>query len=194
MKSFSRSVPASLVGYVVLTLILTAGAAQSLSGSNTVFTDDIVDGTVKSIDIKSDAILGSRIRNGTITGADVADNNLSGADVNESTLSIKEAITKSQSFQCLTPPSGQNCVTLQVSMPKSGALFVSLDAETASLGTLRVKLDGEDFVAPMDFVAAGSHTIMVELHEASTGCGGASCGPSAASGTVRVLGVPAVVQ
>lgn len=56
----------AILGYIVLIVLLSAGTAQSLSGSNTVDTGDIIDGQVYSTDIK----------NGTITGADVAETTL----------------------------------------------------------------------------------------------------------------------
>lgn len=84
-----------ILGYTALTVILTAGAAQSLTGSNTVFGDDIVDGTITTPDIKANSIGGSRlldsavtgrkIFDGTITSSDVADNSIGGVDIREST-------------------------------------------------------------------------------------------------------------
>jgi len=82
MKSLLKSVPASIVGYVVLVVILTAGAAQSLSGSNTVYTDDIVNGQVYGGDIAANAVSGSKIYPNSVTGA----------DVNESTLKLPGVI------------------------------------------------------------------------------------------------------
>lgn len=65
-----------LLGYTALTVILTAGAAQSLAGSNTVDTGDIVDGQVTYSDIRSNAITGSKILDNSITGADIKDSTL----------------------------------------------------------------------------------------------------------------------
>jgi len=62
---------ASIVSYAALTLILTAGAAQSLSGSNTVYSDDIVDGQVKGPDIKAGAVSGSKILDNSVTTTDI---------------------------------------------------------------------------------------------------------------------------
>ena len=83
-------------GSACLVVLLTAGAAQSLAGSNTVFGDDIVDGNVTSADIKDQGVLYADIKNGAITGtkildgsvttADIANDNLTGTDVDESTL------------------------------------------------------------------------------------------------------------
>ena len=65
-----------ILGYTALTVILTAGAAQSLAGSNTVFSDDIVDFSIVANDIKTAAI----------GGRPIVDNSLTGTDVNEATL------------------------------------------------------------------------------------------------------------
>jgi hypothetical protein len=88
MKPLTKSFPASVVGYIVLTLILTAGAAQSLSGTNTVDTDDIIDGAVTTSDIRANAVTSSRIITGGVFGTDVADNSLKGVDIDESTLAL----------------------------------------------------------------------------------------------------------
>lgn len=61
----------AIIGYVALTLILTAGAAQGLSGTNTVTSDDIVNETLKSADVMNGSLTGSDIRNKSLTGADI---------------------------------------------------------------------------------------------------------------------------
>jgi len=68
----------TIIGYTLLTLLLTAGAAQSLSGSNTVFTDDIVDGAVTTPDIKANAVSGSKILNNSVTGTDLNESTIPG--------------------------------------------------------------------------------------------------------------------
>lgn len=76
----------TIIGFAVLTVLLTAGAAQSLSGTNTVFTDDIADGNVTTQDIRANAVTSSRIIDGGVFGTDIANNSVTGADVNEATL------------------------------------------------------------------------------------------------------------
>jgi hypothetical protein len=66
---------ANIVSSLALFLVLTGGTAVALTGSNTVFTDDITNGHVRNADIGGNAVGGGK----------VADNSLSGADVNEST-------------------------------------------------------------------------------------------------------------
>jgi hypothetical protein len=93
-------------GLIALFLVLTGGSAYALDGSNTVFSDDIVDGEVKTPDIanaavvtdklaqaavtsgkvKNDNLVGGDVADESLTGLDVADNSLKGADVDESTL------------------------------------------------------------------------------------------------------------
>jgi hypothetical protein len=58
----------AIVGYIALIVLLSAGAAQGLSGSDTVYGGDVV--------------------NGTLSGADIRDNSLTGTDVKESTLRL----------------------------------------------------------------------------------------------------------
>ena len=86
MRIPSRRTTAHVVGYTALTLILTAGAAQSLSGSNTVFSDDIVDGTITHADVKANSIGGSKLLNNAVTGAKILDNSLLSADIRGDTL------------------------------------------------------------------------------------------------------------
>jgi hypothetical protein len=76
----------ALFAFVGLIVLLTAGAAQSLSGTNTVDSGDIIDGQVKFADIKPDAVTQSRIRTNGVASSEVKDNSLTGTDVNESTL------------------------------------------------------------------------------------------------------------
>lgn len=104
------------MGGLALFLVLTGGSAYALTGSNTVFSDDIVDGEVKTGDVHASAVNSSKIGDGQVqsadigsgqvltgeiatggvrsadvlndnlTGGDVAPNSLKGADVDESSL------------------------------------------------------------------------------------------------------------
>lgn len=76
------NIRSTILGTTALVVLLTAGAAQSLTGTNTVDSGDIVDGTIKNIDIKPSTITGSRILN----------NSLTGADMNEATLTLPGVI------------------------------------------------------------------------------------------------------
>jgi len=102
----------TIIGYTVLTLLLTAGAAHSLSGSNTVFSDDIVDGAVTTADIKTNAISGSRI----------LDNAVTGADVNESTLSHPLAVARIGPSPWPSP--NMNVGVVNVTLPRPSHIVV----------------------------------------------------------------------
>ena len=88
----------AILGYVVLIVLLSAGAAQSLAGNNTVTGGDIVNGSVSSADIRDgsvsyadvkDGAVGSKkILDNSVQGSDVRNDTLTGADINESSLSI----------------------------------------------------------------------------------------------------------
>jgi hypothetical protein len=81
-------------GLLALFLVLTGGSAYALDGTNTVFTDDIVngdvqrsdvgDGAVATAEVLDDALTGADVR--SLTGVDVTNNSLTGADVDEDTL------------------------------------------------------------------------------------------------------------
>ena len=66
----------NVVGYIALFCFAMGGTAFGLNGSNTVFSDDIVNGQVRTPDLGTNAV----------NTAKVTDNSLTGADVNESTL------------------------------------------------------------------------------------------------------------
>lgn len=81
----------NVVGYLALFLVLTGGTAYALDGSNTVFTDDIVDGEVRNGDLRQGAVTTGKIANGdvltedlglnSVRGDRVADESLTGADL-----------------------------------------------------------------------------------------------------------------
>lgn len=93
------------VGYIALFLVLTGGTAQALDDSNTVFSDDIVNGEVTVSDIGPNAITTTKIENrqvatgdlaigavntnqiapNAVNGSRVADDSLGGADVSNLT-------------------------------------------------------------------------------------------------------------
>jgi hypothetical protein len=67
----SRFTYANVVATLSLFLVLSGGTAVALTGSNTVFSDDIVDNQVKSADVRNDTLTG-----GGLTGADVKESSL----------------------------------------------------------------------------------------------------------------------
>jgi hypothetical protein len=68
----------AIVGYAILTVLLTAGAAQGLSGSDTVFTDDIKDGQVTRDDLATSAVNSTKVANESLTGVDINEASIPG--------------------------------------------------------------------------------------------------------------------
>jgi hypothetical protein len=73
----------NVVGYIALFLVLTGGSAYALDGSDTVFSDDIVNGEVHTGDLGGGAVNSAKVADGTITGNDVGDQQLSGRDISD---------------------------------------------------------------------------------------------------------------
>lgn len=71
----------TIIGFATLVVLLSAGAAQSLAGSNTVTSDDILDGSVTSADIKDQGILYADIKDGSMTGKKILDKSITSADI-----------------------------------------------------------------------------------------------------------------
>jgi hypothetical protein len=77
-KALTMSKRANALALATIIVMVSAGAAQGLSGKNTIFSNDIAEGEVHSSDIK----------NGSIRGKDVDNNSLTGKDIDESTLNL----------------------------------------------------------------------------------------------------------
>ena len=71
----------NVVGYVALFLVLTGGTAQALNGSNTVFSDDIVNRDVKTADLGFKSVTANRLAPNSVRSGRVVDDSLTGADV-----------------------------------------------------------------------------------------------------------------
>jgi hypothetical protein len=63
------------VALVALFFALAGGTAYALDGSNTVFSDDIVNDEVRSSDLRDGQVFGVDLKDNSVTGADVANNN-----------------------------------------------------------------------------------------------------------------------
>jgi hypothetical protein len=72
----SRLTYANVVASLALFLVLSGGTAVALTGSNTVFSDDIVNGQVKATDLGPGSVGGSEVQDNSVTGADVKESSL----------------------------------------------------------------------------------------------------------------------
>jgi len=72
---------ANVVATISLFLVLTGGAAYALDGSNTVFTDDLVNGDVKVADIGQGAVATDELANNQVKAADIGDGEVKAAEI-----------------------------------------------------------------------------------------------------------------
>jgi len=103
----------NVVGYVALFLVVTGGTAQALNGSNTVFSDDIVNREVKNADLGLAAVTANRlapnsVRTGrvvdeSLTGDDVANTSINGAEIDEGAVSLSGDVRGLMSNTSLGP-------------------------------------------------------------------------------------------
>jgi hypothetical protein len=109
----------NVVGYLALFLAVSGGTAYALGGSNTVFSDDIVDGEVLSADIRTNnvraddiqgnAVSSSKLDSGAVQSVDVRDNSLTGTDIDEATLGTARVVARARGASDVpVPPSGSS--------------------------------------------------------------------------------------
>ena len=74
------------VGLLALFLALTGGTAYALDGSNTVFSDDIVNAEVQTADIDQGAVTIGKLAPDSVNSGKVLNESLTGADINNDLL------------------------------------------------------------------------------------------------------------
>ena len=72
---FGSQVRDQWAGFLALFLVLGAGSAYA---ANTIFSGDIVDGQVKTVDLANAAVVTAKIADGAVTSAKVQDGTLAG--------------------------------------------------------------------------------------------------------------------
>jgi hypothetical protein len=125
MKRVSRR--AAVAGYVGVVLLMSAGAATGLSGSSTVFSDDIVDGQVAYADIRDNAMTGKKILDNSITGADIRDSAVDRADLAFRPVSGIETVSEDK-----TIPANQQAGSVFVKCPADKPVVLGGGFETTS--------------------------------------------------------------
>src|SRR3954451_23893538 len=85
-------VRSNVVGYIAIFLFAMSGTAVALDGSNTVFSDDIVNGEVKSADIGTSEVTSPDIANGTIASVDIAPGGVDTADVADDAIHSEQIV------------------------------------------------------------------------------------------------------
>ena len=108
---------ANVMATLAVFLVLGGGSAVALSGSNTVFSDDIVDNQVKTADVANDTLSG-----GGLVAADLRANSVGSSETGSAEDEIKDGTVDAQDLNgaiprtvLIDPPvvPAQSCVTGQ---------------------------------------------------------------------------------
>ncbi len=79
----------NIIGYVALFFAFTASAV-ALPGTNTVFTDDITNGEVRTADLQEDSVNGNKLRDDSTASRHVVDNSLRTDDILDESLAAAD--------------------------------------------------------------------------------------------------------
>jgi hypothetical protein len=85
----------NVVGYIAIFLFAMSGTAIALDGSNTVFSDDIVDGEVKTADLGNNSVRTSKIATGQVQSIDIGREQVQSVDVKDETLTGADILNQS---------------------------------------------------------------------------------------------------
>jgi hypothetical protein len=119
---------------IAVFLVLSGGTAVALNGSNTVFSDDIVNGEVKAADIGNNAVASGKIVDGAVQGVDISDGTVDSPDILDGAVSNndvrKNAITSGKvQDESLT---GADVAESSLGTVPSAANADSLNGQTAA--------------------------------------------------------------
>jgi hypothetical protein len=81
LSTLLTSVRNQWMGALALFLVLTGGSAYALTGSNTVFTDDIVNGQVKAEDVARNGIRTDELADSSVGAREVLNDSLRGIEL-----------------------------------------------------------------------------------------------------------------
>jgi hypothetical protein len=154
-----------------LTVLLTAGAAQSLTGSNTVFSDDISPGQVTYSDIKDGAVTGLKILNGSIFGSDIADGTIRSTDV------ANDAITNAKIADGAVGPA-QLGAGIQDAVLQPGELLTGTFGGAMSNSTNETQTIDFHPLLPGPVDDAHTHTVMPSPAPPVDNCSGTPASPA----------------
>lgn len=123
--------------FLAMFLVLTAGSAYALDGTDTVFSDDIVDGQVSAADVADGSLTGRDVRN--LSAADIAPDALDTGQVSESSLETVPVASqagscRSGSWGCAESTTYVDCTSVGIGLAKPGRLLIiaSVSTDTTS--------------------------------------------------------------
>jgi hypothetical protein len=138
---------ANVASAIALFVALGGGTAVALTGSNTVFSDDVVDNQVYSVDVRNDTLSGgglaaADLRAGSVATSEVAANSLGAADLASSSVGTDEVTDDSLTGTDIL--NGSLGATEFGTIPAARANNSTNQTIAASTPTV-ISLDGEGF-------------------------------------------------
>jgi hypothetical protein len=139
----------NVIGYVALFFALSTGSAVALNGQNTVFSDDITNGEVRSADVADDttanALTGTDIADESLTGSDIGFGVIESADIADSSIAAADLETNAVGLdEIATAAVGQD----EIATFGVGAAEITSDAvgaselQTGGVGQNEIATDG----------------------------------------------------
>jgi hypothetical protein len=145
----------NVMATIAVFLVLGGGSAVALSGSNTVFTDDIADDTLPAGGGNpAGGLVAADLRPGSVGTSEVAGNSLTGGDINESTLGPvpnAKSAGRAASVEGSCDPASASftvCGSVTLTLPTSSRVMVVASGQWYSStsgptrGECRVLVDG----------------------------------------------------
>ena len=143
---------ANVMATIAVFLVLSGGTAVALSGSNTVFTDDIVDNEVRTADVRNDTLSG-----GGLAGGDLRPNSVGSSEVATDSLGLGDLAPNSVASGEVV---GQSLTGFDI----SDSSITTADIDPTNLNA--DQLDGfnsTDFVSNTGGTISGALTVGGEL-------------------------------
>jgi hypothetical protein len=134
-RRIRKHIRSNIIGYIALFFALSTGSAVALSGSNTVFTDDIANDTFTSPTQGQGGLVAADLRPGSVGTSEATDNSLTGTDINESTLALGgqlagyfEAVSATGACND-DEEAGTVCASTGITLARSGQLSLNASGQ-----------------------------------------------------------------
>ncbi len=133
LRRIARPLRAQWAGVLTIVLLLTAGTASALPGTNTILREDIVDGEVASADVADGSLTGRDVR--TVAGGDLGRDALDTGQVGESSLETVPVASqagsgRADSGSCKESLTYVDCGSAPVALAKPGRLLIIASVDT----------------------------------------------------------------
>ena len=195
---------ANVMVTILVFIVLTGGTAVALSGSNTVFTDDVANDTQPaSGGNPAGGLIAADLRPNSVGTSEAATDSLTGADISEVTLNLNPFFEAEFATGSCTADGGTetSCASTAITLPKPGQLLLNASGEWhtfglddhigAGSGTDDTTLVRGACVLRVDGISAQTSQRMGEASENAALGGGTSVTnhPADAPGTLALTGL-----